>query len=56
MTAIDRYRSIWISDTHLGTRGCKVDYLLGEMRELEPRCALGVEDTAAMDQTLPPMP
>ncbi|PKM35869.1 MAG: UDP-2,3-diacylglucosamine hydrolase, partial [Gammaproteobacteria bacterium HGW-Gammaproteobacteria-10] len=21
------YRSIWISDTHLGTRGCKAEYL-----------------------------
>ena len=24
----NRYRSIWISDVHLGTRGCKADYLL----------------------------
>jgi len=23
-----KYRTIWISDTHLGTRGCKADYLL----------------------------
>lgn len=23
-----RYRTIWISDTHLGTRGCKADFLL----------------------------
>ncbi|HUJ74657.1 MAG TPA: UDP-2,3-diacylglucosamine diphosphatase [bacterium] len=26
--AKNRYRSIWISDIHLGTRGCKADYLL----------------------------
>ena len=35
MTAINRYRSIWISDTHLGTRGCKVDYLLDFLRHNE---------------------
>ena len=23
-----RYRTIWISDIHLGTRGCKADLLL----------------------------
>jgi len=23
-----RYRAIWISDIHLGTRGCKADFLL----------------------------
>ena len=23
-----RYRAVWISDVHLGTRGCKADYLL----------------------------
>lgn len=26
------YRAIWISDTHLGTRGCKVDFLLDFLR------------------------
>lgn len=30
-----RYRSIWISDIHLGTRGCKVDYLLEFMRQTD---------------------
>jgi UDP-2,3-diacylglucosamine pyrophosphatase LpxH len=25
---LNRYRSIWISDIHLGTRGCKAEYLL----------------------------
>ena len=35
MTAINRYRSIWISDTHLGTRGCKVDFLLDFLRHNE---------------------
>ena len=26
--AVNHYRSIWISDVHLGTRGCKAEYLL----------------------------
>lgn len=30
-----RYRTIWISDIHLGTRGCKADYLLDFMRQTE---------------------
>jgi UDP-2,3-diacylglucosamine pyrophosphatase LpxH len=27
-----RYRTIWISDVHLGTRGCKADFLLDFLR------------------------
>jgi UDP-2,3-diacylglucosamine pyrophosphatase LpxH len=27
-----RYRAIWLSDIHLGTRGCKADYLLDFLR------------------------
>jgi len=30
-----RYRAIWISDIHLGTRGCKADYLLEFLRHSE---------------------
>tara|TARA_R110000868_G_scaffold1253_11_gene9756 strand:+ start:11914 stop:12864 length:951 start_codon:yes stop_codon:yes gene_type:complete len=30
-----RYRTIWISDVHLGTRGCKADYLLEFMRQTD---------------------
>ena len=30
-----RYRTIWISDVHLGTRGCKADYLLDFMRQTD---------------------
>ena len=30
-----RYRSIWISDLHLGTRGCKADFLLDFLRYTE---------------------
>jgi UDP-2,3-diacylglucosamine pyrophosphatase LpxH len=30
-----RYRAIFISDTHLGTRGCKADYLLDFLRHNE---------------------
>lgn len=30
-----RYRAAWISDTHLGTRGCQADYLLHFLRTAE---------------------
>lgn len=30
-----RYRTIWISDIHLGTRGCKADHLLDFLRHTE---------------------
>ena len=30
-----RYRSIWISDIHLGTRGCKADFLLDFLKQTE---------------------
>jgi UDP-2,3-diacylglucosamine pyrophosphatase LpxH len=30
-----RYRTIWISDIHLGTRGCKAEFLLDFLRETE---------------------
>lgn len=30
-----RYRTIWISDIHLGTRGCKADYLIDFMRQTD---------------------
>jgi len=29
------YRSIWISDVHLGTRGCKAEYLLDFLKKTE---------------------
>ena len=29
------YRTIWISDVHLGTRGCKADYLLDFLKHTE---------------------
>jgi UDP-2,3-diacylglucosamine pyrophosphatase LpxH len=32
---VRRYRSIWISDIHLGTRGCKADLLLDFLRETD---------------------
>ncbi|MCG8694814.1 MAG: UDP-2,3-diacylglucosamine diphosphatase [Minwuiales bacterium] len=38
MNAVDwsqKYRTIWISDIHLGTRGCKADYLLDFLRRTE---------------------
>ena len=38
MTRIaQQYRTIWISDTHLGTRGCKADYLLDFLRRTDAR-------------------
>jgi UDP-2,3-diacylglucosamine pyrophosphatase LpxH len=30
-----RFRSIWISDIHLGTRGCKIEFLLDFLRHTE---------------------
>ncbi|UCE89478.1 MAG: glycosyltransferase [Pseudomonadota bacterium] len=30
-----RFRTVWISDVHLGTTGCKVDYLLDLLRATE---------------------
>ena len=30
-----RYRAIWISDIHLGTRGCKAEYLLDFLKHTE---------------------
>jgi len=30
-----RYRTIWISDIHLGTRGCKAECLLDFLRNTE---------------------
>ena len=32
---VTRYRSIWISDVHLGTRGCKADLLLDFLKHHE---------------------
>lgn len=32
---VKRYRSIWISDVHLGTRGCQADFLLDFMKHNE---------------------
>ncbi len=29
---VSQYRTIWISDTHLGTRGCKAEFLLDFLR------------------------
>lgn len=33
--AVTRYRTIWISDVHLGTRGCKADVLLDFLRHTD---------------------
>lgn len=32
---VRRYRSIWISDVHLGTRGCKAEFLLDFLKNSE---------------------
>ncbi|PJA14877.1 MAG: alpha-mannosyltransferase [Elusimicrobia bacterium CG_4_10_14_0_2_um_filter_63_34] len=34
-TTPKRYRTIWLSDIHLGTRGCKADYLLDFLKNNE---------------------
>jgi UDP-2,3-diacylglucosamine pyrophosphatase LpxH len=33
--SVRRFRAIWISDIHLGTRGCKADWLLDFLRRTE---------------------
>ena len=33
--AVNRYRAVWISDVHLGTRGCKAEFLLDFLRHTE---------------------
>ncbi len=35
VTEVKRYRSIWISDVHLGTRGCKAEFLLDFLKHNE---------------------
>jgi len=35
VSAENRYRSIWISDVHLGTRGCKAEFLLDFLKNHE---------------------
>jgi UDP-2,3-diacylglucosamine pyrophosphatase LpxH len=32
---VSRYRTVWISDTHLGTRGCKAEFLLDFLQHTE---------------------
>src|ERR1700761_3998827 len=32
-----QYRTIWISDVHLGTRGCKAEFLLDFLRYTDAR-------------------
>jgi len=35
LRGVSRYRTLWISDTHLGTRGCQADYLLDCLRHTQ---------------------
>jgi len=45
VTDIDRqYRTIWISDVHLGTRGCKAEFLLDFLRCTDARTIYLVGD------------
>ena len=39
-----RYRAIWISDVHLGTRGCKAEFLLDFLRKTEAQTIYLVGD------------
>lgn len=32
---VERYRTVWLSDIHLGTRGCKAEFLLDFLRHVE---------------------
>ncbi|TAN53572.1 MAG: UDP-2,3-diacylglucosamine diphosphatase [Methylococcaceae bacterium] len=38
------YRTVWVSDVHLGTRGCKADFLLDFLRSVECDCLYLVGD------------
>lgn len=35
LRGVTRYRAVWISDTHLGTKGCKSEFLLDFLRHTE---------------------
>ncbi|WP_425403072.1 UDP-2,3-diacylglucosamine diphosphatase [Hwanghaeella sp.] len=35
LRGVSKYRTIWISDTHLGTRGCKAEYLLDFLKHTQ---------------------
>lgn len=35
LRGVSKYRTVWISDTHLGTRGCKAEYLLDFLRHTD---------------------
>lgn len=39
-----RYRTVWISDIHLGTRGCKAEMLVDFLRAIEPETLYLVGD------------
>jgi UDP-2,3-diacylglucosamine pyrophosphatase LpxH len=41
---VTRFRTIWISDTHLGMRGCKVEALLDFLEHTESECLYLVGD------------
>jgi UDP-2,3-diacylglucosamine pyrophosphatase LpxH len=38
------YRTVWISDVHLGTRGCKAEFLLDFLKHVECECLYLVGD------------
>jgi len=42
--AHNRYRTIWLSDIHLGTRGCKAEYLIDFLRHNEAQTIYLVGD------------
>ncbi len=44
ITPLFQYRAIWISDIHLGTRGCKAEYLLDFLRHNDARTIYLVGD------------
>lgn len=35
LRSVSRYRTVWISDTHLGTRGCKAEFLLDFLKHTD---------------------
>jgi len=44
LASMHAYRTIWISDLHLGTRGCKAEFLLDFLRDTEAKTIYLVGD------------
>ena len=50
--ATHHYRTIWLSDIHLGTRGCKAEYLIDFLRHNDAQTIYLVGDALALEEHL----